>query len=338
MAIKDRVQVAPWFYAAEELGEHIGIRFGIIKDETKRPEWIFLPHTEVDGIGGFALLLRQRGAHLQTLPQIRHPSAPTLFHLLGELPQYLKPRRPVSWSPSIRDRKEKVRREEPKAVAWHVYGESETRAIKSACRRMGVTVNSFLLKHLSRAVRPCLDDQSSATPWMVPVNLRGKVSREDDSENFTSYVSVEVLSYDNVHDVHRKIYNALDRGEHWANWYAIHLGFLMTQSMRRYLLAAGRATSRWFLGAFSNLGDWDPDARIAEDACRGAWLFAPPVLRSQMLGAGCVTFQNRMSLTLQTHPELTASPEDAWRWVEQWVKEIDMDLSGFRMRDTASLS
>src|ERR1043165_2317609 len=53
--------IAPWFIAAEELGEFIGIRFGRVPPEGTEPEWMFLRHTDFDGIGGVAALLRARG-------------------------------------------------------------------------------------------------------------------------------------------------------------------------------------------------------------------------------------------------------------------------------------
>ena len=162
---------------------------------------------------------------------------------------------------------------------------------------------------------------------MIPVNLRGKVTRKHDTENHSSYVTVSVQSYDTVQSIHTKIYSALANGEHWANWYCYRSTRHLTNGMRKYLLKIERCTSQWNLGGFSNLGDWDPEKKIKRADCVGPWLFCPPVLRFQLVGAGCVTFQNRLSLTIQVHPELTTSSEIPKAWVQQWVKEIEMDLA-----------
>jgi hypothetical protein len=162
---------------------------------------------------------------------------------------------------------------------------------------------------------------------MIPVNLRGKVDRGRDTANHTSYVGVKVKSYETVHDIHRNIYSALGRGEHWANWQVYQLGRFMTPAMRRSVAASDRAFSQWNLGGFSNLGDWDPEKRITQADCVGGWLFCPPVLRCQAVGAGCVTFQNRLSLTVQAHPTLTNDPEVVTVWVRNWVKEIEIDIA-----------
>jgi hypothetical protein len=50
-------------------------------------------------------------------------------------------------------------------------------------------------------------------------------------------------------------------------------------------------------------------------------------LRCQPVGAGCVTFQNRLSLTIQAHPKLTTDPAVPGVWVQNWVKEIEMDVA-----------
>ena len=86
--------------------------------------------------------------------------------------------------------------------------------MRRVCRKAGVTINSFLLKNLTKAIRPFLEDQSSMVPWMIPVNLRGKITRDRDTANFSSYVGVKVQSYETVHDIHRSIYEALGRKEH----------------------------------------------------------------------------------------------------------------------------
>ena len=70
------------------------------------------------------------------------------------------------------------------------------------------------------------------------------------------------------------------------------VGRFSTPAIKKYLLVTDRAMSQWFLGGFSNLGDWDSEKNITQPGCQGPWLFSPPVLRCQWVGAGCITFQN----------------------------------------------
>ena len=320
--------ISPWFVICEETGEFIGIRFGRLAHGATEPEWMFLRHMDFDGVGGFGELLRRGGADLPKLPHIKHPASPSWLSFFRALPKFLKPRRRIKWGELERGEVATSSSSlPPRAVGWHRFDEASTTQIRRVCRKNGVTVNSFLLKHLTKAIRPSLADESSVVPWMIPINLRGKVFRDRDTANFTSYVGVNVCSYETVYDIHRKIYGALGRGEHWANWYAYDVGRLAAKGLKKYLLRNDLAMSQWNLGSFSNLGDWDPEKTITQPDCEGTWLFAPPVLRCQMIGAGCVTFQNSLSLTIQAHPELTINPAVPQGWVHNWVKEIEMDVT-----------
>jgi NRPS condensation-like uncharacterized protein len=328
MRQKDFDSINQWFFAAEELGEYIGIRFGHISPGTTEPKWTFLRHTEFDGIGGLADILRRKGAMLGRLPQIRYPVAPSKLSLLKMAPKFLYPRQRVKWLQLEPGPPIKGGPQPPPAVAWHVFDEQATMQMRRVCRKAGVTVNSFLLKHLTKAIRPFLEDQSSMVPWMIPVNLRGKMTWDRDTANFSSYIGVKIQTYETPHDIHRNIYAALGRREHWANWYGYQLGRFLTQGMKKFLITKDLAMSQWNLGSFSNLGDWDTEKEIIQTECLGDWLFCPPVLRCQMIGSGCVTFQNRLSLMIQAHPELTTSGAVTKTWIQNWVKEIELDLAG----------
>ncbi len=329
--------IESWFAAAEELGEYIGIRFGHLSPGAEEPEWIFLPHKDFDGIGGLAEILRKRGAVLPRLAQIKHPAPPSWLSLARIAPKFFKPKRPLKWVALEGEPMVSTNSTPPRAVAWHLFDEASTTQVRRACRKRGVTVNSFLIKHLTKAIRPFLQDESSVVPWMVPVNLRGKIVRGRDTTNYSSYIGVKVRSYETVDDIHHNIYAALGRGEHWANWYAYQSGRILSAGMRKYLVATGRAMSEWHLGGFSNLGDWDAEKKITFADCQGGWLFCPPVLRCQLVGAGCLTFQNRLSLVIQVHPELTTSSAVPRTWVQNWVKEIEIDLSSL-LSDTPAIS
>src|SRR5258706_9035136 len=123
--------ISPWFILCEELDEYIGIRFGRVAPGMFNPEWMFVRHTDFDGIGGFAELLRRRGAVIPRLPQIKHPAPASKMSLVRALPKFLKPRRRVKWGQLERGPVHSSSREEaPKAVAWHIFDEQTTTQIK----------------------------------------------------------------------------------------------------------------------------------------------------------------------------------------------------------------
>lgn len=320
---KKRDPIKPWFEALESMGEYIGIRFGHLRPGSGEVEWIYFPHSECDGIGAFAHMFREAGIPLETLPQISHPAPYGWKPFFQALPKLLGPRRRLAWNELPRGEPLADTNQPAPAVAWHVFSETETRELLDASRSAGVTLNSFLLKHLDSALRPDLADPGAAMPWMVPVNIRGKVNRESDTENHTSYVAFHITAEDSLNEVHGHIYRTLDRGEHWAAWKGYRATRLLPRAIKRLAIKTDRVISQWNVGGFSNLGVWDRDNEIDHDSLAGSWLFCPPVLRCQMVGAGCVTFQNRLSLLIQAHPDLTTAPEVPRKWLERWLSFME---------------
>ncbi|MCL5097555.1 MAG: hypothetical protein M1608_08515 [Candidatus Omnitrophica bacterium] len=320
--------IRKWFVAAEKSGEFIGIRYGHLRPEAKEPEWLYYRHTEFDGIGAFAEILRSRGVELAALPQIKYyPAYCPIVAALKHWPRYFSPRHPLKWISLERDPNVPVADCPPPAVAWHAFDEAMTYRIRMDSRNMGVTVNTFLLHTLAKAMRPFFEDQLAPMPWMIPVNMRGGVRQYRDTDNHTSYVAVRVNPDEPIAEVHRKISKTLSRGEHWGNWHAFKTSHCLTHRMRVRLV--GKAISQWNIGAFSNLGEWDADKCITHPDLAGAWLFAPPTLRTQMVGTGCVTFQGRLTLTAQAHPELTTSTATVQAWINNWVECIQSSLARF---------
>ncbi len=315
----------PWFEVLESMGEFIGIRFGRVEQKERQVEWMFLSHARYDGIGGLAQLLRDRGGDVKELPQITHPARFSLWSFVRLLPSLGTSRKILKWKP-LKQGAPHDPLAPPSAVAFHVFSEQKTLEIRRASRLADVTVNSFLMKYLDRAIRPSLEDPTCSSPWLIPVNLRGRVSQPQDTGNHSSYVGIRIYASESIREIQEGIYAALAKGRHLGAWMCFCAGRLASDAMKKRLILANRATTQWSIGGFSNLGDWDPDRKIDAADCQGDWLFAPPVLRSQMIGAGCVTFQGRMSLTLQIHPDLTTSPEVAEEWLRSWIREIELGL------------
>lgn len=296
----------------------MGIRYGRVVDGAGEVEWHFVSHCECDGIGGFARLLRERGAVIPELPQTTSPCRGVIGPLWrlwragggeGECARrsdWKSPEAPVAGLSA--------------AVAWHVFTEEETAEIRTRCRGQGVTVNSFLLKHLDEAVRPEVRNSHARVPWMVPVNLRGDIRHEDDTDNHVSCVEVRIAADDGALEIQQQIRRRLERGEHRANQLLLGFGKILSHSAKVKLLTMDRARPAGTIGAFSNLGVWDAEKTLAT---RDAWLFCPPVVKGQRLGAGCVTFQNRLGLAIQGHSSLSATPGIAARWMGEWKRLIE---------------
>jgi hypothetical protein len=307
---------AKWFQAAEASGDFMGIRYGRGTVGSEAVSWTFVPHAECDGIGGFARLLREQGDVLPTLPTTTNPKRGWV--------------RPVwnLWRASRADNDCALRADwalydtnpagASQAVAWHLFTEAETQQIRQYCRQHSVSVNSYLLQQLDLAVRPDIHSPEGTVRWIVPVNLRGAVNHGDDTANHVSYIQPCIGVGATVSAIQQQIDQRLRRNEHWGNYLVmLWVGGLVSAGAMLQLVLKDRTKPQGNIGAFSNLGVWDSTQTMASE---DFWLFCPPVSKGQLLGAGCVTFQNRLSLTLQGHPGLSDRPELAKNWVARGVE------------------
>ncbi len=295
----------------------MAIRYGRVSEGSREVEWLFVSHCECDGIGGFARLLRERGAEIGELPKTKHPCS----GLIGPLWRMWRGRNSDSNSADRRDWRpyDQTKGRPSISVAWHLFTENETTEIRERCRRERITVNSLLLKHLDQAVRPDIQRPELAIPWMIPVNLRGDIEHNDDTGNHVSYVEPRIGCDDSPAEIQKQIRDRLERGEHRANYLLLGMGRFLNHERKVALIRKDRAMPEGNIGAFSNLGVWDPEKTIAS---KDFWLFCPPVVDGQLLGAGAVSFQNRFSLTIQGHPDLPNQVGMTKNWMGRLLLSI----------------
>ena len=319
--------IRPWYEAIESVGDYYMIRFGRVRPDASTIDWVDVPHKYFDGIGGFAHLLRRAGIETPPLPETPHEVGPSWRPFLRSLPAVVGPRRRLKWKRMPRAGHYDRRQLPDPVFSWHVFSEEETRIVRHLSQARQITVNTYLLRHLDSVIRRDIARPSEAIPWMLPVNLRGRITRSRDTANHSSYIAVRIAPDDSAQDLHRDIQRRLARGEQWGPWKGYDATRVLPRMMKKALIRTDRAISPWNLGLFTNLGVWDPEKRIKHPAFQGAWLVMATVLRCQMLGAGLMTFQGRLGLTIQAHPELTTSEAVPRRWMNGWLKRIAADYS-----------
>lgn len=295
----------------------MGIRYGRVTPNSDGVEWSFISNCECDGIGGFVRILREHGAEMPSLPQTKHPCqgmiAP-LWELWRNRKSNPESAKRSDWA--------QARNSPPgpsSEVAWHLFSEKETKELLEKCRREGVTVNSFLLKQLDQAIRPDIQKPNAVIPWMIPVNLRGDLEHRDETRNHVSYIEARIQRDDSAKTIQVQLQQRLKRGEHRANYLILGIGRFLSHETKVKIIQKDRAKPAGNIGVFSNLGVWDPEKTIDT---RDSWLFCPPVVKGQLLGAGCVTFQGRLGLTIQGHANSTP-PGIADTWMNCWLSAIE---------------
>jgi hypothetical protein len=291
--------VAEVFSAMRDCGEDISIVYGQVGKASNqaRPQWFELQHNEFDGMSGLACLLRRQGRSVDRLPLYKGEPLTWRRALqgLGTILPEMKSR-PRQWRHFLADRTAGFA---PVAqrVAWHFFSAQETQAIVRAAAVAGCSVNTYLLFHLDAVVRDRLVPPEAARRWMLPINLRGAVTRHLERAPHMAFLGVDIDKDGAPAQVQQRIDQLRQRAYHWGVWIMLHAGRLLGgQAMRRDIRKREREQHGW-TGIFSNLGVWHvPGA--------DHWLFCPAISRVYPVGAGCLTMNGHMALTVQLHDVL----------------------------------
>jgi len=308
--------VGEWFRAQASLGEDTDIHFGHVDAPGGPPVWTPVSHQRFDGVGGFVKLLRETGHTVDAMPELKDERTPRLFRVVHAWARYLFRRRPTyRWAPLPASTVEGA----PPAMATHVFDEDATRAVAASAKSLGITVNTLLLDRLTRVIRRTILGRPRSVSWMIPINMRGGVKLADEMTNHSSFLEISVVEGEAATALQQRVRQAVADHQHWAFWYSFQAGRYFGMVGRRLFMKASIFGRSHWVGSFSNLGVWNP---VAEGAHPYAWFFCPPPVPSQPFGVGCVTYQGRLSLTLQAHSSIAADASVAARWLREIVEEI----------------
>jgi hypothetical protein len=306
--------VAEMFAALRDCGENISIVFGEQRPLAPdgKPRWFELPHDRYDGISGLAHLLAAGGAAVGPLPGLRDDRFTLLNGLRGLFAAlHALPARRQQWKSAFHWTREVAFLPVEQRVAWRFFTPAQSAQIIDAARAAGVTVNSYLLFHLDRAVSAELVAPGAGRRWMVPVNLRGAVSRPSAQAPHMSFFGVDLEGDVSPRAVQLRVDRLRQRRYHWGMWILLHLGRLLGKDGMRNDIRKRERQKHGVTGMFSNLGSWNVEGT-------GNWVFCPAITRVYPIGAGCVTMNGRMALAIQLHEALGRDPHCARSLLNDW--------------------
>lgn len=306
--------IAEMFAALRDCGENISIVFGQERalGAEGKPRWFELPHDRYDGISALAHLLAEGGAAGGPLPELRGDRFTFLRGLRGLLSVLpaLAVRR-QRWKSAFHWTRPAGFLPVERRMAWRLFTPEQTAQIIAAAKAAGVTVNSYLLFHLDRVVSDELVAPGAARRWMVPVNLRGAVTRPSVQAPHMSFFGVDLEGDVSPRAVQLRVDRLKQRGYHWGMWMMLHLGRLLGPDGMRKDIRKRERQKHGVTGMFSNLGCWHVEGA-------GNWLFCPAITRVYPIGAGCVTMNGRMALAIQLHEALGRDLHCTWSLLNEW--------------------
>lgn len=298
-----------WFSELEAQGEDTSFRLGNVCG-TAQPIWVELPHHSFDGLGGLAhALAAQSGAELE-LPQLPGPYPGPLLRWAAALRLLFRRAPPLlAWR---HERHGPVLQERPVA-AWELLTISETDELRERARREQVSMNALFLHALTQALEPLLKAGAGNIEWVVPVNMRGLEPDLAPTDNQAATLDVYFRRSAPAALIDTKIRAELLRNAHFGVWQLLRA--LGTMGPRLVRALARRELKLRKHGSFSNLGNLQSSLRSSEPQW---WMAFNPVQRTRPIGAACLTYHGRLSLTLNVHPVLGLDGGAVQCLVSEW--------------------
>lgn len=312
--MKAQDSIKEWFKILEERGEYS--HFTVIErthNGEERESDFF--HGDMDGIGGFLTIMKQRGETSFLLPELPKREQPHWFvyalnfvRYLARLPFY-SPR----WKISSEWRKKS---EKPSARAWCSLSVADTEAIRNKARNLGIGRNAYLLYHLNKALHPLIHESKLPRYWLIPVNLRPDF--ESRAGNITGFIDARITADTSVQLLDQNLKKALMRGEALGGYVGITLGRFIGPSFLKILVYLNDFI-QVRTGVFTNLGNWKtaPGTEM-----KSHWFGFPPVIAAQPFGAMTGSMNGEQSLTVVFHPSLTRDKKVAEDVLKRWVDSL----------------
>jgi len=221
------------YLVAKELGECIDMVFGRYSENQKKVNWYLRPHNVSDGIGGFTELLKRDKIEIGQQPQLRGYKTPHVAKRLRLLYKHIRNLRAIDYPFKSFDPSKKG---VGAGVSYCFFTKEQSDLLLNYCRSQKVSITSLLLWALDKAVVKNLLMAPSERAWLVPLNFRGKVTKENESGNFTSSMTIRFSETPTLKSVHSEIRSIYKSGMHWGAWILSNLTKYVGKRGLKYLL------------------------------------------------------------------------------------------------------
>lgn len=307
------------FDVAEALGEWMNCLYlkGTPEGETL---FDFIHHRDADGISGITQILTKEGHVVHHQPGLKHDKRPGALFRFKALKKYinLTKKIPIKW---------KNERQDVTGVPPHfalvTLSEKETRELHDKANGLKVSLNSYLLWGLDKAVHECLLLPDSARKWVAPLNMRPNQKEKHIMGNFSSSIVTNIEAGQTLtpQDFHQSIKSYLKDGIHWGSQIysnmARYIGFKGTLKVARNIKEIGT-------GVFSNVGIWPTEGvELKKEGLQISWRgVIAPSTQILPVAATAWQWQEHLSLTLQLHPSISVPKAYCSELLNSWLKNL----------------
>lgn len=311
--MKAQDSIRHWFKILEERGEY---SFFTVIEQTNKGELLETDffHGDMDGIGGFISIMKQRGETEFIFPELPKRPLPHSFVYFCSFVKYLAKLPFYSPTWKIKNNWEK-NNQKPTARAFCTLSKNETELAWKNAKSLGVGRNTYFLYQLNKAVSPYIKKSILPHYWLIPVNLRTDFSEHEG--NITGFIDAKISESTDINSLDSRIRKSLLRGDALGGHVGITIGKYIGPVLLKLLVFLNDYLQTR-TGVFTNLGNWKSQDGTSLSS---KWFGFPPVIKSQPFGAMTGSMNGEQSMSVVFHPSLTLSPEIAQECLSRW-KEL----------------
>ena len=301
----------------EEMGERIDMIFGRTDCTTEHVDWFIRSHARSDGISAFVDLTKKiDNMNIGELPSMKEIPTPSLVKRFFLLIKYLKESKTTSYNWKKFFPHEKG---DTSALSYFFYSKEETKKIITHCRAKNISITSFLLYHLNSCVNEIFLNDQFEVVWLLPVNFRQKGIKNNSSANHTSSLSVRIRKTYSENQLHDKIHDMLKEGVQWGAWIYSNIPKYIGLNAMRFIYK--HLYKGHYLGLFSNIGNWPPE-NTSNNHDNILYLGGAPGTSLSLINAVCISWNERLNMTLQIHPKISKEESDTCKLMYSWIKRV----------------
>lgn len=300
--MREKDWIGLWFEIQAERGHGDEVPFFLAQLDGSKFQDFSFRHREKDGVAALTEAFSQLGLRLnRPRKEMRRPPLVAVPRLLWRGLTGNSAGGKPNWRSLLSEVTKK-----PRLFAFLVLREKEERALAAYLERYRISLSAYLLSRLSLAMEPELLDGPVTGSWLLPVDMRPAFPERPLSGNCVSFVKVPAGP--DAAEIHRQVKRALGKFEHWSNWWIYHIGRVVgLRGMRR--LSRRSAERTFWLGSFTDLGDWTPAASPESQNFRDSvWAIAAPGTPNNPVGCGTIAWFGKRSISLRIHPSLNDDP------------------------------
>ena len=303
-ASKDYISM--WFDVRKELGISDSMSIGPMNKDNGHTQWHTFSHSEMDGIGGVATILRKQGYPCEQLPisgEKNEPSSWQLYKLSKidkkkkQVHQVKTPPKKIRWKKTY-----PCSNNNSAEIANAFFDKESTLQLKRNAKKNRVAFSTFLMWALNKAIADNLLEGTQNYYWFYPVNLRGAITRDSDTSNYSSGINICLNNHITPKALQQEIKDRIKLKEHWSTWKLAHIGKIVGKPGIRYIYNS-ISKKNFYAGSFSYLGPWPlkTDSNPQENE-NEVWVSCGIGTKNYPVSTGIMEWHGQLTLGLKLHP------------------------------------